>query len=188
MPLTTVPLPYGLRDVKLFTFTGEVPATVGVDLPNARTLSFSEAEDFEELRGDDGVVAVRGQGATVEWELEGGGISFEAVKAMYGGTISETGTTPAIVKTYSKKGTDARPYFKASGLAISDSGGSFTVVLWKCRATGELSGELADGAFWLTGASGRAIAINTAIVGPPAAAVGDVYAMIQNETAAATAL
>jgi hypothetical protein len=156
MPLTTIPLPFGLRDVKIIPLTGETPGT-GIDLPNARTFSFSEAEDFEELRGDDGVAAVHGLGAAVDWELEGGGISFEAVKAMYGGTIAETGTTPAIKKTYSKKVTDQRPYFKVEGQAISDSGGDFHVVLYRCRCTGELSGELADGSFWLTGASGRAI-------------------------------
>lgn len=175
MPLTTIPLPFGLRDVKVFPLVGEVAGT-GVDLPNSRTFSFSEAEDFEELRGDDGVAAVHGLGASVDWELEGGGISFEAVKVMYGGTITETGTTPAIKKTYQKKDTDARPYFQVEGQAISDSGGDFHALLYRCRATGELSGELADGSFWLTGSSGRAIAqLSDRIV----------YDLIQNETAAA---
>lgn len=175
MPLTSVPLPFGLRDVKLRPLTGEV-AGVGVDLPNARTFSFSEAEDFEELRGDDGVAAVRGLGSSVDWELEGGGISFEAVKTMYGGTITETGMTPNIIKKFSKKDTDARPYFQVEGQAISDSGGDFHVLLHKCRSTGELSGEMADGAFWLTGASGRAIG---------RASDRLIYELTQNETATA---
>lgn len=177
MPLTTVPLPFGLRDVGVYPLTGETPGTK-VDFPNARTFSFSEAEDFEELRGDDGVVAVRGLGATVDWELEGGGYPFEAVKTMYGGTITETGTTPNMKKVFTKKDNDARPYFKVEGQAISDSGGDFHVMLPKCRATGELSGEMADGAFWLTGASGRAIARASDRV---------LYEFTQNETAAAIA-
>lgn len=176
MPLTTIPLPYGLRDVKIKPITNGVVGA-GVDLPNSRTFSFSEAEDFEELRGDDGLVAVHGQGPAVDWELEGGGISFEAVKAMYGGTITETGTTPAIAKTYAKKGTDQRPYFEVEGQAISDSGGDFHVRLPKCRATGELSGELTDGSFWLTGASGRAMPADD----------GTVYEFTQNETETAIA-
>src|SRR5262245_31523445 len=93
MPLTVIPLPYGVRDVKICPLTADTPGT-GIDFPNARTLSFSEAEDFEELRGDDGVVAVHGSGPSVDWELEGGGFSFEAVKALYGGAIIESGTTP----------------------------------------------------------------------------------------------
>lgn len=178
MALTTIPLPFGLRDVKIKTMPSgsEVPAAVGVDLPNSRTLSFSEAEDFEELRGDDGLQAVHGKGAAVNWSLEGGGVSFEVVKAMYGGTIVETGTTPAQKKTFSKMGTDVRPYFQAEGQAISDSGGDFHVVLYKCRATGELSGELSDGSFWLTGASGRAL---------PLTGTNKLYDFVQNETAAA---
>lgn len=156
MPLPTTSLPFGLRDVKIAVLTGEVPGT-SVDLPNARTLSFSEAEDFEELRGDDGVVAVHGLGASVDWELENGGVNFESVKAMYGGTIEETGVTPNLEKSFHKAETDQRPYFQITGQAISDSGGDFHCILYKCRATGELSGEMADGSFWLTGASGRAI-------------------------------
>lgn len=175
MPLTTVPLPFGLRDVGVYPLTNETPGTK-VDFPNARTFSFSEAEDFEELRGDDGVVAVRGLGATVDWELEGGGYSFDAVKVMYGGTITDTGTTPNQKRVWQKKDTDARPYFKVEGQAISDSGGDFHVTLFKCRATGELSGELADGAFWLTGVSGRAIARTSDRA---------IYEFTQNETAAA---
>ncbi|MFT8046885.1 hypothetical protein ACMYMB_23080, partial [Salmonella enterica subsp. enterica serovar Enteritidis] len=61
MPLGTS-LPYGLRDVKLTPLVNGVPGTP-VDLPNARTLSFSESEDSEELRGDDKIVATRGKGA-----------------------------------------------------------------------------------------------------------------------------
>lgn len=177
MPIGFTPVPFGLRDVKVRPLTGETAGT-SVDLPVARTFSFSEAEDFEELRGDDGVQAVRGLGPSVDWELEGGGISLEAVKTMYGGTITETGTTPNQVKTFRKLDTDARPYFQVEGQAVSDSGGDFHVLLYRCRATGEFSGELADGAFWLTGASGRAIG---------RASDRRVYDMIQNETQTAVA-
>jgi hypothetical protein len=172
MPIGFQPLPFGLRDVKIRPLTGET-AGASVDLPNARTFSFSETEDFEELRGDDGVVAVRGMGASADWDLEGGGISFEAVKSMFGGTIIETGTTPNQIKTFRKADTDARPYFQVEGQAISDSGGDFHVLLYRCRATGELSGEMADGAFWLTGASGRAIGRSSD---------RRIYDFVQNET------
>lgn len=175
MPLTTIPLPYGLRDVKIRPMAAgtETPG-VSVDLPNARTFSFSEAEEFTELRGDDGLVAVHGQGPAVDWELEGGGCSLEAVVALFGGTITATGTTPAQMKSLLKKGTDIRPYCEIEGQAISDSGGDFHVTIHKARTTGEFSGELADGAFWLTGASGRAL---------PLTATSNLYTLKQNETA-----
>lgn len=175
MPLTTIPLPYGLRDVKVAALTVETPGT-SVDLPNSRTLSFSEAEDFEELRGDDGVVAVHGKGPGVNWTLESGGISLDATAIMYGGTVTTTGTTPNQIKKYTKLGTDVRPYFQIEGQAISDSGGDFHVKLYRARCTGELSGTLQDGSFWLTGASGRAI---------PRVSDQKVYDLSQNETTTA---
>ena len=151
-------LPFGLRDVQIKPMAAgsETPGTA-VDLPNARTFSFSETGDSEELRGDDGVVAVHDLGAGVDWELEGGGVSLEAIAAMYGGSVVTSGTTPNQTKTYTKLDTDVRPYFQVEGQAISDSGGDFHITVFKAKATGELSGELSDGSFFLTGASGRGI-------------------------------
>jgi hypothetical protein len=150
MALTETPLPYGLRDIKLTPYTdvaGTILDTTSVDLPVARTLSFSDSEDFSELRGDDRVQAQHGNGAQVEWELESGGLPFEAFKVMAGGTITETGVTPAQKKIFSKKVTDQRPYFRIEGQIISDSGGDLHAVLYRCKATGELSGEFSDGEF-----------------------------------------
>lgn len=173
MALPDTSLPYGIRDIKVYPYTGDTPAATGIDLPNARTLSFSEAEDFEELRGDDGVVAVHGNGASVDWDLEAGGINLDALKAINGGTVTTSGVTPDEVSTYVKNETDQRPYCKIVGQAISDAGGDFHVVLHKARSTGEVSGELSDGAFWLTSANGRAIG---------RAADRRIYEFLSNET------
>lgn len=176
MPLTTVPLPFGLRDVKLFPIASGDTLGTAVDLPNSRTFSFSETADSAELRGDDGVTAVHDSAPTVNWDLESGGLPLEAIKVMYGGYIKESGVTPNIIKTYQKADTDARAYFAAVGQAISDSGGDVHMVVYKCKATGDLSGSLADQNFWLTGASGRGIARTTDRV---------VWEFIQHETAVA---
>ena len=108
MPLGTA-LPYGLRDVKVTPISSAGVLGTPVDLPNSRTFSFEEAEDFEELRGGDKVVATRGGGASVSWELEAGGISLEAYVVINGGTLVSSGTAPNQKKTYSKKSTDAKP-------------------------------------------------------------------------------
>lgn len=180
MPLTTTPLPFGLRDVKLTPYTdasATVLAGASVDLPNARTLSFAEAETFEDLRGDDRLVATHGSGPQVEWSLEGGGVSLEAVRTMYGGTIIESGTTPNQVKTLRKLVTDVRPYFRIEGQVISDSGGDLHAVIYRAKATDNLSGEFADGQFFLTGASGVGLA--NLVSGQ----TDRVWDFVQNETA-----
>lgn len=174
MPLTTIPLPYGLRDVKVYPISVLNVVGSAVDLPNSRTFSFEENEDFEELRGDDTVVATRGQGATVSWDLESGGISLEAYAIMAGGAIVSTGSTPNQKKTFTKLNTDSKPRFQVEGQAMSESGGDFHVKLYNCKATDGVSGELGDGAFWLTSGSGSAI-------GDPSS--GKIYDFIQNETA-----
>lgn len=178
-----VALPYGMRDVMLKPFSDAGLTTLGsgIDLPNSRTLSFEEAEEFEELRGDDKVVAIRGRGAVVNWELESGGISVPAYRQMAGGSTSTTGVTPNQVTSYNKKVTDSRPYFQQEGQSISDNGGDFHARILRSRANDTLSGELSDGAFWLTGASGQ---------GLPALTTGKtdwLYEFILNETATAIA-
>lgn len=175
MPVATNALPYGLRDVKLRPIDATGTVGTGVDLPASRTFSFSEAEEFEELRGDDAVVAIRGRGAKVEWSLESGGISLTAYAVMAGGTNAVSGVAPNEKKTYTKKTTDARPYFQVEGQAISDSGGDFHAKVFKCRASGSLEGELSDGAFWLTSAEGEGIGD----------ASSNLYEFVQNETATA---
>jgi hypothetical protein len=174
-------IPFGLRDVKLSPRNSDGTYGTSVDLPAARTMSFEESEDFEELTGDDKVVASRGKGPSVSWELEGGGISFAAYKVMAGGTITTTGTTPAIKMTYTKKVTDARPEFKAEGQAISDSGGDFHTVLYRCKASDSLKGSMEYGSFWLTGASGTAIAVPSTDL----TNADKIYDFVGNETAVA---
>lgn len=156
MALSNPALPFGLRDVKLRPIdpvTGVVGT--GIDLPAARVFSFKETEDFEELQGDDTTLASHGAGPRVEWELEGGGISFAAYKVLAGGAIVNTGVSPAAVSTYSKLTTQSRPYFQVEGQAISDSGGDVHAIVYRCKADGDLEGSFENGTFGLTKASGK---------------------------------
>lgn len=177
-----VGLPFGLRDIKIIPYTTLAATTLDttmVDLPYARTLSFTEAEDFEELRGDDRLVTSHGSGASVEWELESGGISLEAWAAMTGGTVTVTGVSPAVVKTFRKKDTDQKPWFCLIGQSISDSGGDVHCVIYRARVTDNLEGEFADQSFFLTAGSGQGFGSwRTA----PAGELGTVYDFIHHET------
>jgi hypothetical protein len=107
--------------------------------------------------------------------LESGGISLDAYKLLAGGTVTTSGVTPNLKKTYAKKGTDARPYVQIEGQVISDSGGDMHAVIYKAKVDGSIGGEFADGQFWLTGADGH---------GFPNAA-DKLYDFVQNETATA---
>lgn len=171
-PIPDVTLPYGCRDIKLYPFSGGIPATTGTDLPIARTLQFAETEQFAQLRGDDALKATHGQGPQVDWTIESGGVPLEAIKVMYGGEISDNGTGDAQTRTYHAAGTKQRPYFKMAAQAISDSGGDFQVVIYKCKCTGDLSGTMQDSGFWLTGAKGTGLSDDD----------DNLYDFVQNET------
>lgn len=166
-------LPYGLRDVKVAPYNADGSIGTIVDLPNSQTLEFSEKEDYSELRGDDKVVAKRGNGATVDWKLGSGGISLEAYVILNGGTLEVSGVTPAVKTSYKKKTTDSRPDFWCEGQAISESGGDFHVVLERCKADGDINGSLSDGEFWVTEASGTGMGNLD----------DDLYEFVENETA-----
>jgi hypothetical protein len=180
MTLPIPALPFGLRDVRLYPLNPDGSRGTGVNLPVARTFSFTDTESFEDLVGDDTTVASHGAGPTVDWELESGGMPFEAFKIMAGGTVTSTGTTPNQKKVYSKLTTDQRPYFDVEGQAISDSGGDVHAVVYRCKATGDLEGSFANGAFTLTGAKGKGYGDNVR-----AAATFKLYDFTHNETVTA---
>lgn len=182
MPVPAHSLPFGLRDVKLRPISVAGVVGASVDLPAGRTFSFSEAEDFVELRGDDKAITMRGTGASCDWDLEAGGISLDAYVLIAGGTITNTGVGPNYTKRqFRKKSTDQRPFFQVEGQAISDSGGDFHCIVYRCRATGGIEGELADGAFFLTSASG------TGFPSQEAASIDALYDFILNEAEVAIA-
>lgn len=181
MAIAATSLPFGLRQVKLTPLdaAGALVTASSAFLPASRTFTFKETEDFEELTGDDKVIASHGKGPVVQWDLEGGGIALPVWKILSGGAIVSAGTTPAVIKTFTKLATDARPYFQVEGRAISDSGGDYGMRVYRCKADGDLEASLAGGSFLLTAASGKGY--------------GDVssdklYDFIQQETAAALVL
>jgi len=179
MTLSSTVLPYGLRDVRLTPYTDAsalVLASTSIDLPNAQTFTFTDSENFEDLRGDDHLVTSHGNGSNIDWELAAGGISMEAYQAMNGGVVGTTGITPNQVKTYSKGIYDVRPSFRVEGQSISDAGGDFHCVIYRCKATGDLSGSLEDGKFWISGAKGMGYA-------NLASPLNRLYDFVQNETA-----
>lgn len=179
-------LPYGLRDVQLIQYPSLAATTFGsvlVDLPVSRTFSFKETEDYDDLRGDDQLITSHGQGAQVEWELESGGLSFDAHAVLTGATVIDTGITPNQIRRIRKKTSDQRPFFIAIGRAINDNGGDFQSVVWRCRATGDIEMELGDGEFLIPGSSGIGFPANVSGLVNATEINGSIYDFVYRETA-----
>lgn len=174
-------LPYGMRDCKITEYAdagGTVLGDTSLDLPNMQTFSFSEAEEFQELRGDDKVVTTRGKGSQVDGSIESGGISLEIWAVFTGGTIIEEGLTPTRRVILRKFSTAPRKYFRAEGQAISDSGGDVHTILYRCRCNAALEGSFKDGEFFITSASFLSLPLLDADYDL-------LYDFVQNETATA---
>jgi hypothetical protein len=178
MPLTTHPLPFGLRKIVLFPLDSAGVRIVGgsVALPASRTLSFSEAVDSEDLEAEDGLYASHQGNLHTEWELEGGGVSLAVVRALVGGTITASGTTPNQRNTFTKLKTDERPYFDIEGQVISDSGGDFHAVIYRCKSDESLEVEFDQGSFSMTSTSGKGFGDLVS---------AKLYDFVQNETTTA---
>lgn len=143
-------LPYGIRQIRLTPYLdaqGTCLADVSYPLPVAMTLGFSETEQYDELRGDDVLVAVHGRGPQVDWSLEAGGMNMTCWSLLSGGSVIEEGVAPTRVTRMIKSGDDLRPYVRIDGRAISDSGGNLKTRIYRCKANGRLQADLRGGAF-----------------------------------------
>lgn len=169
MPLTGTTRPFGLREITLVP----LPSGTAVKLPAAQTLSFKEALTSGEMRGNDATVSVVAITDKVEWELEAGGISLEAIKVLTGRTITATGTTPNQKNTILARAGDTYPWFKIYGKSVGDDAGDIQVLIYKAKLTDGLEGEFKDGEFFIQGCSGIAVDDGTKL-----------YEIVQNETAA----
>jgi len=143
-------LPYGIRQIRLTPYLdaqGTCLADVSYPLPVAMTLGFSETEQYDELRGDDVLVAVHGRGPQVDWSLEAGGMNMTCWSLLSGGSVIEEGVAPTRVTRMRKSGDDLRPYVRIDGRAISDSGGNLKTRIYRAKANGRLQADLRGGAF-----------------------------------------
>lgn len=150
-------LPYGVRDCKLTPYNdaqGSVLDNESIDLPNMQTLTFSEKEEFQELRGDDKLITTRGKGAQVDWSIEAGGMSVKAWAVLTGADVIEAGLTPNRKIILRKKATTTRPFFRIDGRIVSDSGGDVHVRIYRCRCNDSIQGDFKDGEFFVTSAGG----------------------------------
>lgn len=178
-------IPYGIRDIKLVEYPSlEALAFGGVltDLPYARTMSYNDTEEYDDLRGDDKLITSHGQGSQVEWEIESGGLSFAAHKILAGGVVVETGITPNQKKRFRKYTNSQRPFFVAMGQAISDAGGDLHGIVWLARSTGNVEGQMADTEFLTPSVSGTGFPCRVSGMVGGLEILDAIYDFVQNET------
>jgi hypothetical protein len=178
MPVADHSKVFGLSDLKVATLTGETPGTL-VDVPGIRSCEVTITTDVEELRGDNTVISIVDKGQGADFSIEEGGFSMNAAEVIFGRTATDAGTTPNMTSRLDLRSTDSRPYFFLTGQAKDDAGGDVQVVLWKAKATGNVTLNFADENFLTPGFEGRAIGRTSD---------NFLATIIQHETAAALAV
>ena len=148
---------YGLRDIKIIT------STEAIDLPASQTLQFSEVITSDQLRGDDVIVSTVAFPEGIEFTLEAGGIDLKAWAALTGESIVTAGTTPNRTETFTRHGAQNFPYVKIYGRSLGDGIDSVHLLIPKAKLT-SLEGTLALQSFFMTSASGTAVADGTNIL------------------------
>jgi hypothetical protein len=148
---------YSIVDLKVAPVTGDTPGTL-VDLPGIRELTLTFGTELAELRGDNAVLAIVDNGRTAEWSMESGGLSFDAMEVITGKTMTESGTTPAVVRRLEFASDDQSPYFTIVGKSNSDDGAQdLHVVIYKAKATDDMEFTLTDGEFLTPTFGGAAV-------------------------------
>jgi hypothetical protein len=180
MTATSLPnaLPYGLKQLMLTPYQdaqGSILSTVSYPMPVAMTMAFSETEQFDELRGDDVLVAVHGRGPQVDWSLEAGGMPMMCWSIITGGMVIEEGVAPNRRIRLLKSADHLRPYFRIDGRVISDSGGNVVARIYRAKANGRIQADHRGGAFQTSSIDG---------IGMPLQADSGrwLYEIIQNES------
>lgn len=128
----------GLRDVRIRPLIADSPDVSApsygapVDLPGAASITLTPQIESDSLLGDDRVLAVRADLTEYEVKLEHRRVSLDALKALFGGTVTSTATT----ERYDYAVTSP-PYFRIDALIEQVIQGlqGLRLVLWKVRVT-----------------------------------------------------
>lgn len=170
---------YTITDLKVIAYSGGTLGSTLVDLPGIRSCQITLGNEAAELRGDNKLLSVVDQGNTLEWQFEAGGMDLETLEIILGGTATDTGSTPAEIRTLKVNGDDARPYFGFVGVAPSDDGsGDLHIFVPKAKAAGNFELTAQDQEFATPTISGRAVNHDT----------HGLIQLIQHETATAAAI
>ena len=163
MPLNDTTGTYGVRDCRIIPIIADVleGVTYGsiIDIVGIQSIDFNPVFIDDELLGDDDVLDVFSKIKNWEFSLKYGKLSFNALATFTGGVVSDAGSTPNQIKTFSQMKNDIPGYFKLIGksaYSTDNPNGDLHIVFYKCKIT-DLGNTFPDKYGEYT-ASGKAIA------------------------------
>ncbi|MGI3198442.1 phage tail protein [Streptomyces sp. GTA36] len=141
MPLQRFTRVYGIQDAKispLLTDPASGAATYGplIDVPGIKSFEISGDIEVKSLRGDNTKLATNSTISNIQVQVSHAKVSLDVLAAILGGTVTDTGTTPAQKTTWDLTSDTATfPPFKLEGVTPANGtdliGGDYHTVLHK---------------------------------------------------------
>ncbi|GGQ48812.1 phage tail protein [Streptomyces asoensis] len=141
MPLQRFTRVYGIKDAKIAPLTADPASgtpTYGalIDVPGIKTFEISGDVEVKKLRGDNTQLATNAAISNIQVAVSHAKMSLDVLAAIIGGTVTDSGTTPAQKTSWDLTDTTATlPPFKLEGVTppngIDIIGGDVHVVLHK---------------------------------------------------------
>lgn len=141
MPLQRFTRVYGIQDAKISPLTADPAAgtpTYGaaIDVPGVKSFEISGEVEVKTLRGDNTKLATNSAVTNIQVAITHAKVSLDVLVAILGGTVTDTGTTPAQKSVWDLTGDTATfPPFKLEGVTppngVDIVGGDMHVSLHK---------------------------------------------------------
>lgn len=143
--LSRVTQVYAVQDAKispLLTDPAGGAATYGtpIDVPGIKSFEISGDVEVKKLRGDNGPLATRSALTNIQVAITNAKLSLDVLTAIIGGTVTDSGTTPAQKSIWAlSPATATLPPFKLEGATPANGtdliGGDLHWILNRCSLT-----------------------------------------------------
>lgn len=138
MTLSHVSKVFAVKDAKIAKITadpsgGTTTLATSIDVPGIKTVTIGGDVNTAELRGDNTRLDYSATLAGVSLEFEYAKLSLDALAAMMGSTVADTGTTPNQIATMSVTNTTLFNYFQFQAVAVGADtiGGDVLITIYK---------------------------------------------------------
>lgn len=145
MPISHTSKFYAVTDAKIAAVTADPSGgttTYGtlIDVPGIKSVTISGDINTVELRGDNTLLDSNSTLTNVTVDFEYAKLNLDAVAAMIGGTVTDSGAGTTEVATYRRLGTDTFAYFKFEAktptAGVDEVLGDAHILLYKCMLSG----------------------------------------------------
>lgn len=143
MPVAHETVVFDVHDCKVYALLTDAAGAsptygVAVDVPGIAEVSMDPNIVTAELKGDARVIAKKGRTDRINFSGTYSKLDIDVLQIIMGGSVSDSGVTPAEIARYRLSSPAPLPYFKiVFGIEDVDEGiGDLTVIIYKAQLTG----------------------------------------------------